>query len=83
MCQETSNELPQTAKSSHPAQTKRSCDHEKLVAEKQWVAFSRNKDKDGRFKHSTSFAANDIPSVSEKDGLNFAYPCDFYIYAVP
>ena len=28
----------------------------------------KNKDKDGSFKHTTSFAANDIPSVSGKGG---------------
>ena len=60
-------------KSSHSAQTKRSCDPKKLVAE---VAFSRNKDKDGSFKNTISLAANEIPSVSGKGGLNSAYPSD-------
>ena len=32
---------------------------------------------DGSFKHTTSFAANDIPSVSGKGGLSSAYPSDF------
>ncbi len=39
-------------------------------------------DKDGSFKHTTSFAANGIPSVIGKGGLNSAYPSDFYISVV-
>ena len=34
-------------------------------------------------KHTTSFAANDIPGVSGIGGLNAAYPSDFYRWWSP
>ena len=50
-----------------------------LWLKKNGLPFRENRDKEGSFEHTTSFAANDIPSVSGKGGLNSAYPSDFYI----
>ena len=34
-------------------------------------------------EHATSFAANEIPSVSGNGGLSSAYPSDFYKCQMP
>ena len=50
------------AKSSHFAQTKRSCDHEKLVGEKNGLPFQGTRTR-MPLSSTTSFAANDIPKA--------------------
>ena len=70
----TSNERPLTGKSSHSEQTRHATTKSFLLKR-----ISRNKDKDGSFKRTTSFATNEIQLFSGKGGLSSAYPSDFHI----